>query len=206
MELSGGQVDALTELINIGYGRAAGALSELTGYRIALEVPQVAIHEIEALAPLLERVLHANCATVSQAFDGPISGRALLMLEENAASALSRLLVDDAAPAAQLDATAREVVTEVGNILLNACLGVFGNLLNVHVSFSVPQLHVESVASVLQSVAHEADEQLRYALMIHTRFSIRGGDVNGYLVIILGVASLDTLLEELSKWEHRQVQ
>ena len=34
MELTSSQHDALTELINIGYGRAAGALSELTGYRI----------------------------------------------------------------------------------------------------------------------------------------------------------------------------
>ncbi|ACB76221.1 chemotaxis protein CheC [Opitutus terrae] len=206
MELTSGQVDALTELINIGYGRAAGSLSELTGYRIALEVPQVAIHEIEALAPLLERVLRADCAAVSQAFDGPISGRALLMLDERAAAALSRLLIEDGVPGTRLDATAREVVTEVGNILLNACLGVFGNLLNVHVSFAVPQFHLESVTGVLKSVATEAAEQLRYALMIHTRFSIRTGDVNGYLVIILGVASLDTLLVELSKWEHQQAQ
>ena len=33
MELTLEQQDALTELINIGYGRAAGALSDLTGYR-----------------------------------------------------------------------------------------------------------------------------------------------------------------------------
>ncbi|MGZ4989004.1 MAG: chemotaxis protein CheC, partial [Limisphaerales bacterium] len=43
MELNASQKDALTELINIGYARAAGALSELTGHRIELAVPAVAM-------------------------------------------------------------------------------------------------------------------------------------------------------------------
>jgi chemotaxis protein CheC len=151
-------------------------------------------------------MLSEECATVSQAFSGPISGRALLMLDGKAATALSRLLVEDAAPKDQLDDTAREIVTEVGNILLNACLGVFGNLLDVHVTFAVPQLQIESVANVLKSAVKPTDEQLRFGLMIHTRFSARAEGVTGYLVIVLGVASLDTLLRELETWEQRQVQ
>ena len=58
MELSAQRKDALTELINIGYGRAAGALSKLTGYRITLEVPQVSMHAIAEIGPMLERLLH----------------------------------------------------------------------------------------------------------------------------------------------------
>ena len=54
MDLSVTQKDSLTERINIGYGRAAGALSELTGYRITLEVPKVAMHEIHEIAPMLD--------------------------------------------------------------------------------------------------------------------------------------------------------
>jgi len=46
MELTPTQTDALTELINIGYARAAAALSDLTGHRISLEVPEVAVHVI----------------------------------------------------------------------------------------------------------------------------------------------------------------
>ncbi len=206
MELTLDQKDALTELINIGYGRAAGSLSELTGYRITLEVPQVTIHEIDAIAPLLEQVISVDVASVNQVFSGPISGNALLMLDERAAVALSRLLTDERSVSAEFDSGAREIITEVGNILLNACLGVFGNLLHVHVTFAVPQLQVESVTRVLESVARQAGEPMRYGLMIHTRFFVRAGDVTGYLVIILGIASLDRLLLELQNWENRQTQ
>ena len=205
MELSPTQHDALTELINIGYGRAAGALSELTGYRITLEVPQVSMHEISEIAPMLDQVIRGEVASVNQMFSGPISGTAMLLLDEHSAVMLSRLLTDDRnASGTNLDAGAREIITEVGNILLNACLGVFGNLLQVHVSFAVPRLHVENVQHVLESINVETVEKLRYGLMIHTRFRLRASDVTGYLVIILGITSLDRLLRELEHWDNRQ--
>lgn len=202
MELTAHQSDALSELINIGYARAAGALSELTGHRISLEVPQVAVHEIHEITALLKRVLKGEVASVHQVFTGPISGNALLLLDENAALLLNQLLTEDAS-ATTLDAGAREVITEVGNILLNACLGVFGNLLRVHVSFAVPRLLVESVEEVLSSIV-VGKEELRYALMIHTRFHLRTSNVSGYLVIILGVVSLERLLVEIDRWEGRE--
>lgn len=208
MELNVCQKDALTELINIGYGRAAGALSELTGFRITLEVPNVSMHEISEIAPLLDAVVQGEVASVNQMFSGPISGTAMLLLDGGSARMLSQLLTDQGPMSSDgdLDASARETITEVGNILLNACLGVFGNLLHVHVSFSVPRLHVESIPQVLESVNIEAEERLRYGLMIHTRFRLRASNVAGYLVIILGITSLDRLLRELENWENRQTR
>ena len=206
MELTLAQKDSLTELINIGYGRAAGALSELTGYRITLEVPQVSMHEIFEIAPLLTQMVHDEVASVNQMFSGPIAGTAMLLLDEQSALMLSRLLTDERTPPrGELDAGAREIITEVGNILLNACLGVFGNLLQVHISFAVPRLHVESVPHVLESVNIESEEKLRYGLMIHTRFRLRASNVTGYMVIILGITSLDRMLHELENWENRQL-
>ena len=40
---------------------------------------------------------------------------------------LKELLTNEPALPLSIDASAREVITEVGNILLNACLGTFGN-------------------------------------------------------------------------------
>lgn len=206
MELTLHQRDALTELINIGYGRAASALSELTGYRISLEVPSVSMHEIDSIAPVLERVISIDVASVNQVFTGPISGNAMLLMDEESALTLSQLLIEDRTSSRVLDSSARETITEVGNILLNACLGVFGNLLRVQVTFAVPRLNIESVRRVIEIVATETAETLQYGLMIHTRFYVRAGDVSGYLVIILGIASLDRLLRELQGWEGRQFQ
>jgi chemotaxis protein CheC len=203
MELTSSQQDALTELINIGYARAAAALSDLTGHRISLEVPEVAIHLMPEIKERLERVIKGEVASVNQVFSGPITGNAILLLDREAALLLNSLLTDRA-DAAELDGAAREVITEVGNIVLNACLGAFGNLLKVQVTFTVPYLQVEHFGKVLRSITVAGDE-LEYALIIHTKFHMRASNVSGYLVIILGVTSLDTLLAELKKWEEREL-
>src|SRR5262245_11497097 len=142
MELTETQRDSLTELIMIGYGRAASALSELTGYRITLDVPKVAIHAIDETTQLLHEVIKGEVASVNQVFSGPVAGHALLLLDEPAALLLAELLTDEKGPSGKVDTSVREIITEVGNILLNACLGVFGNQLKVQVTFSVPRMNV----------------------------------------------------------------
>ena len=204
MELTPSQKDALTELINIGYARAAAALSDLTGHRISLEVPEVAIHTMPEITEKLQKVIKGEVASVNQVFSGPINGNAILVLDRHAALLLNQLLTDRP-DVAGFDGAAREVITEVGNIVLNACLGAFGNLLKVQVTFTVPALQIESVNKVLRSLTIQ-DRALEYALIIHTCFHLRASDVSGYLVIILGVTSLATLLEELKKWEDRELK
>ena len=203
MDLTALQQDALTELINIGFGRAAAALSKLTGHRVELEVPAVTMCPIDQMAEVLRPLLSDELATVHQIFSGPVDGDALLVLDQRSASILKELLTDEPALPLQVDRSAREVVTEIGNILLNACLGTFGNLLKVQVSFSVPHLSLESLGGLVRSIAVER-EGLRYALIVHSSFRLRDSSLKGYLVIVLGVASLERLIDALERSERDQ--
>lgn len=198
------QHDALTELINISYARAAGALSQLTGYRIGLEVPHAAIYPVNEVSARLKQSLQGQVTAVSQIFSGSVSGNAMMLLDESAASVICKLLLEDVAGfsdwAGDWPEESREVITELGNILLNACLGTFGNLLKVHVSFSVPSLQINAVDSVLKSTV-VAGDALSHGLLIQTRFHLRDANIFGYLVIILGVTSLDRLVAGLDDWQ-----
>jgi chemotaxis protein CheC len=204
MQLTERQNDTLTELINIGFARAASSLSDLTGQRVILEVPKVLISPMSELSGMLGNFIKGEVATVHQIFTGPVAGHALLLLDYEGAKALKYLLTDEPVIGGRLDVSAREVLTEVGNILLNACLGMFGNLLHVQVSFSVPQLHLETLGAVLDSITIGTHE-LRYAIVIHTSFRVRNSDIRGYLVIVLGVSSLDRLIQEIENWEAREL-
>lgn len=200
MLLTEEQIDALTELINIGFARTATSLSELTGYRVMLEVPQVSIHPIAELSAKLATFVEGEVATVQQIFTGPVSGNALLLLNYDGAVMLTDLLSPPGGPQThRLDASAAEVLTEVGNILLNACLGMFGNLLQIQISFSVPHLHLDALDGLLHSLIIGKDE-LRYAMVVYTAFHIRDNAINGYLVMVLGVASLDCLIQAVDQW------
>ena len=201
--LTESQHDALSEMVNIGFGRAAASLSKLTRDRVELEAPHVAIYPARELNAMLSSVLSGEVATVHQVFTGPVAGDALLVLDAHGAALLKELLTGETALPLAVDASAQEVVTEVGNIVLNACLGMFGNLLQVHVSFSVPRLSLEALGAVLDSVNVER-QGLRYGLVVHAAFRVSHGAVTGYLVIILSVTSLDRLLAAVEAWQHRQ--
>jgi len=203
MQLTAAQQDALVELLNIGFGRAAASLSQLTGHRVLLDVPQVSLHAIDEVGDALERTVTGHVASVHQIFTGPVGGDALLILDESGAAILKELLTSEPALPLSIDASAREVITEVGNILLNACLGTFGNLLKVQVSFSVPHLSIANVAGLLESllISHQG---IRYALIVHAGFRLRDTQVTGYLMIVLSVASLDRLIRAVEDWESAQ--
>lgn len=202
MELTSLQRDALTELINIGFGRAAASLSRITGYRVLLDVPNVAVYPMEELQGVLATMVHGEVATVHQVFTGPVAGDAFLALDARAAALLKELLTNEPALPLRLDASTQEVVTEVGNVLLNACLGTFGNLLKVHVSFSVPKLSIDSLGLVLDSVT-VGHQELRYALVVHAGLRLREGTVRSYLIIVLSVSSLDVLVQAVERWQER---
>ena len=103
---------------------------------------------IDEMADRLRPLLDNEVATVHQIFSGPVDGDALLVLDRNSAAILKELLTSEPPLPLEIDRSAREVITEIGNILLNACLGTFGNILKVKVSFSVPHLTLDTLESV----------------------------------------------------------
>jgi chemotaxis protein CheC len=200
--LTDDQKDAVTELVNIAFSRTAAALSELTGNRVELTVPEVSAHPIADLLPALGRFARGDVATVHQIFGGPVSGDAFLLFDIDGAARLVDLLTDAGAPTGQMGSSAKEVLAEVGNILLNACLGVFGDLLQVRFTFAVPRLHLEALGSMLGSLVIDHDE-LRHALLVGARFGVRASEVTGCMVLVLGITSLGQFIRAIEEWAER---
>lgn len=205
MILTSDQKDAVAELVNIAFSRTAAALSDLTGNRIEMSVPDVASYPIRELEPALRQFVSGDdVATVHQIFGGPVSGDAFLMLDVDGAGMLVSMLTDAHAPTDKMGSSDREVLAEVGNILLNACLGVFGDLLHVRMTFAVPRLQLESLGLMLNSLVVGKDE-IKHALLVGTRFFIRDTNINGCLVLVLGMTSLEKFVAEVEAWAERSV-
>jgi chemotaxis protein CheC len=185
--------DALTELFNIGLHRAAASLSDLTNQRVIVDLPRLWVCPVAELRSALSKLVDGELATVHQIFGGVVSGDAVLLLEYERAAELAKVMTDgQVAAGGQLDLSAREVLTEVGNIVLGACLSAFGNILKVSVTFAVPRIHIESLDGLLRSLHIEADE-VQYAMVATTRFKLSGTEVGGYLIIVIGLSSLQLI-------------
>jgi len=199
MELNTSQKDAVTELINIAFSRTAASLSELTANRVDLEAPEVSVHPIAELGSVLSRFASGEVATIHQIFAGPVAGDALLLLNYMGAVQLVDLLTGNYPTSKRLAESSKEVLSEIGNILLNACIGMFGDLLKVRFSFTVPRIHLDVLQELLDSLVIENDE-LRHALVVGAKFRLMTSEVTGCLVIVLGIASLDLLITAVEQW------
>jgi chemotaxis protein CheC len=196
MDLTPQQKDALIELINIGFGRAASALSILVGQRVIIEAPSVELFPLINLKEALERLSDGEVTSVHQVFSGRISGTAMLLMDTSSSAALIDLLAGGSGEAAVLSEVDRETMQETGNILLNAFTGSFGNLLQVHISFTVPRVHFDSLRKMLHTITIDQLE-LEYALVVQVNFTLTGGNISGFVVIVMGIQSMESLLEAM---------
>lgn len=198
MILQPAERDALTELFNIGLHRAAASLSELTSQRIIVELPQLWILPLDQIQSRLAELVDGDLATVHQIFSGPVGGDAVLLLEYDKAALLANLMTGgEVALGGRIDQSAREVLAEVGNIVLSACLSAFGDMLQVAVSFSVPRMHIESLEGMLRSIQIGSDE-VQYVMLAATRFRLSELEIGGFLVVAVGVTSLSRISQTLA--------
>jgi chemotaxis protein CheC len=129
-----------------------------------------------------------------------VTGDAVLVLEYDKATRLAGLLTEQKSVGGRLDQSSREVLAEVGNVILSSCLSAFGDILHVTVSFSVPRIHIESLEGMLRSLQVD-DTEMQYALLAATHFRLTDGEVGGYLIIAVGLSSLSLISRALTERE-----
>jgi chemotaxis protein CheC len=191
------QTDALTELINIAFGLTASKLSQITGSRVVIDVPTVGLDLTDDLTKDLGSLYGGEVVAVSQSFTGPISGDAMLLLNHEAAVRLGNAFVEEGLQSNRLDSSTSEILIEIGNMLLGACLGILGNLLEVRVNFSPPVLRLEAVKSI-------GGDERRHTLVMATSFRIQQREVAGKLALVLSSSSLKRLIQAVGVWENSQ--
>ena len=199
MNLDAFELDSLSELFNVGLHRAAASLSEITGQRIVVDMPKLIVCPIAEIEKPLADLIGGEIATVHQIFGGAVVGDAVLLIEHDKAALLAKLMTSgEAAGGGRLDQSAREVLAEIGNIVLGACLSGFGDMLELPVSFSVPRIHIESLKSILGSLRTDASEP-QYAVIVATQFRLSELAVDGYMVIAIPATSLSRITHALAE-------
>lgn len=189
------QIDALTEIINIGAGRAAGSLSDLIGERIELSVPFVQIGPVDEMTRRFSTLTDSVETAVIQDFRGGLHGRALLAFPHDSGVKLGQLILGVELAEGELTEDISGVLEEVGNIVLNGVLGSLSNMASTDLSYSVPKLSVgQSVERIITTQLAAEPGVAHYLLMADTRFNVAKRNIDGSLVLVLDATVLDTVL------------
>lgn len=131
------QIDRWSEFSNIGAGHAAGALGQLVGEPIRMQVPQV-IHRggREAALPVEPAV------GIVFGVEGGIGGHFAVFLSHEATGPLLRALLGDEVSLSSEDASS--AFAEVGNVMASHALSAIADLLGTKVLPSVPELDLDA--------------------------------------------------------------
>lgn len=195
------QLDALTELVNIGVSRAAHSLREMVGAQVHLSVPTVAlVNRNQAIATLAERETN-NLVAVHQVFEGDITGRALLIFPETKSLELVRAITGGDLPLEDIIELEQEALAETGNVLLNSCLSTIANMLQRSLKMSLPEVLRGSAATFFSLAPPPAAGD--FVMFLYINFAVREQDISGYIAMIMDLPSLTALTQLLDEFIER---
>ena len=199
-ELSELHRDALGELFNLGVGRAAHSLSQMVRDEIELSAPFVdLIHAHEVTATLIGSEFK-ELSMVTIDFEGPFVSKAILLFpERNALAILSNMLDPELTPE-EVAEFEQEAMCEIGNVILNACMSALADEFGIQLHGGLPEHYFSDTDSLPIFAEGDAD---RLVLLLQIRLTMRQQLVQGHLIFLLSVGSLQDLRNCLDAYLDR---
>ena len=191
MNLTPDQADILRELMNIGVGRAAGMLNEMTDAYVRLQVPLVRVFSPPEFKKEMEREGVDRLAAVRLGFKGPFFGTADLVFLPESASKLVAVLTGEEPGTQEFDSVRAGTLNELGNIVISGVMGSMGNLLEKRIEYSLPQYIEDTIENLLKLSNANSDGPI---LLVRTHFVIEQLQIEGDIMLIFEVGSFDALL------------
>ena len=200
-ELNQDRQDVLTELINVGFGHACGAMGEMLGTAVQMEVPTVELLKSRDTERGLSALDPGDVTIVSIGISDGIQGSATLVFPAlSAATIIAALSGEDPTRfsddelLSQYGEDPDDAVIEFGNIVISAVVGAVANGLHERVVFSRPVATYETMRDLAIRYVKKEDNQILFTV---ARFGINQINVTGNVCMLLQVESVARLMEAL---------
>lgn len=193
MKLDPEQIDALAEIFNIGMGQAAASLSGLIADEVLLSVPHVSVLTVSDAAQQLNATQNTMYG-VRQPFRGALNGDALLIFPGHKSLELVRIVAGHAVPAEELSAIEQDAMTEIGNVMLNACIASLSGLLGTDFDLDRTSIDIGDSRTILGTRI-----QNHLVVFLHIRFELKHSQIEGFVVFVLHTTSLTALREAVDR-------
>ena len=191
------QVSAMKEIANIGLGHAARSLAEMTGQTFQISVPDVDSVPVEHIAALIggpEEV----AVGVFMPFEKDVDGYLAFLFPWASAKAVWSLLLgvtpEEPHEVTELEASA---MIEIGNILNSHFLNSLAELTGLRMESTPPQVGIDAVYPILQSILVQAEMLDSVALTVETSLTNEDLGITGYFLFIPSKDGMATVLDKL---------
>jgi len=160
----------------------------MVGHEVFLSVPSVEIVSKETATQIIAKPDNQTFVAVRQDFNGPFSGRALLIFPEVSSFELVRVVLGQQMPLEDIGNLEDEALAETGNIILNSWIATIANLLKRSLKMSLPVVVRGDSRHMLTG-----EESQNLVLFLQIRFEIRNKEIRGYVALLMDIPSIDEL-------------
>ena len=194
--------DILQEIMNIAFGNAAAELAEVINIFVVLSVPYIQVLRARELPAYIKSEVRGcdSVSIVEQDFWGEFKGNALLVFQSGVGRELAFLLNGDEGifePGAT-DRFESEILMEVGNILIGACVGKLAELLGDVIQYSPPKVLIENHAN--DALPQNLFDPGSSAIILRTMFRFNDKDIGGFLFLVTSHESIAWLKGALANF------
>ena len=180
------QRDALQEITNIGMGRAGDSIARVFNEFVELSVPRIqTVEGSQIAAKITEIVGDKEVSGVRQPFHGYLRGEVLMVYDHRHCNELADLFGYDQS---STDVSNTELLLDVTNVLVGACLGGMAEQLQVDMGFSAPSLIGEHAPA--SALLRDAQIDTQYALFVEVNFTLEKHRFHCHLIILMPDAQI----------------
>ncbi|MBF0215313.1 MAG: hypothetical protein HQM00_17435 [Magnetococcales bacterium] len=210
--LSEMEEDALKEFFNMGLGMAAASLSQMVNNEVLLSLPQLKVVPYEEATKMLVANEEEKLVAIRQNFTGELTGTALLIFPGAESLELVRTLLNEQMPLEVLMELEQETLQDVGNVVLNAFLESFTQMMSIQFEFEAAEflkgssnflLDISShLAAQRQSLMSDACSENDRAFVLMMDFKTHDEEetqhtLSGFVVLLFSQYSMEILKREL---------
>lgn len=193
-------VDAVAEVLNIGMGSAAASLSEMINDEVKLSVPGVEFVSRSEAAEIISTKTKTDVSGVHQHFEGAFNGDAMLLFPEEQSLQLVRaVLQQDDIALDDLTDMEQEAMTEIGNVILNACLCSMADMFGKQIHVEIPEFVQGSLHQVFSEDGTNGKTEA-IVLLLNMDFAVDQKNIQGYVTFLMDVDSVIQFKENIEKF------
>jgi len=193
-ELNELEYDLLTELFNIGVGRAAASLSEMLNQEIKLSVPEITFCTVNTLIQRFNA--SDNIITITQDISGPFDMKSMLVFPSDGSIHVIRAMLGEHLTDEMATELQQEAFSEIGNIILNACIGIIAKTLDETFAIELPHFNQDKPAAVFNENTEDGEQVV---MSMQVDLTLTTSAISGYIAFILGSVSLENIKIQLNK-------
>ncbi|MDD5773901.1 MAG: chemotaxis protein CheC [bacterium] len=195
-ELNQDQKDALREIVSIGAGNAATALSQMLNKKINIEVPKVNFSTIEKAVELFGDAEALVIAIYLQLL-GDATGVILFPFFKKDACKLVGLLLGRVKQTNVLSDMEQSALKETMTIISGAYLSAMAKLLKMKFLVSSPALAEDMAGAIIDNILIETSKEADHVILVETEFTVVDEKILANFFFIPDMLSLGKILNAM---------